>query len=273
MKTFYKFLMLSLMSASLSLYSCGSDDGKKSSSSSTEVSSTVEDISGPELSSSEVSTRLALSEVPNVSDQNGSTAIAQGKSVSAQFSGIIAAMPSAPIISKGVSQISDTTWSTTSTSDGITYTYTIVDEANKYKITYSAKGTSETNGNTVDGIFYQATVLKNRRGGYLKYDYGIFSDLNMGQNGYTFDGFYEANFKIVADGKLTLVYSYDISSSGVVQGVSFDSKTVYGGTLVVNADKSGRAETTYKVTSSGRDDINGTYCVEWNSNGATKDCK
>ncbi len=270
MKTFNKFLMLGLVSSSLALYSCGSDDDDNGgSSSTTEVSSTVEDVSGPELSSSEVTTKLALNDVPNVSDPNGSAAIAQAKSVTAQFSGIIAGMPSAPTISKGVAQLSDTTWSTTS--NGITYTYTLVDDANKYKITYDAKGTSEITGNSVDGTFYEATVLKNRRGGYMKYDFGLFSDINSEQAGYTYDGFYEANYKIVEDGKLTVVYSYDITSSGVVQGISFESETVYGGTLTVNADKSGKAETTYKVTSAGQTQ-NGSYCVEWNSNGATSDC-
>lgn len=269
MKTFNKFLMLGLMSSSLALYSCGSDDDDSNSSSSTEVSSTVEDVSGPELSSSEVTTKLALSDVPSVSDPNGSAAIAQGKSVTAQFSAIIAGMPSAPTVSKGVAQIADTTWS--STSDGITYTYTMVDDGNKYKITYSASGTSESNGNSIDGTFYEATVLKNRRGGYMKYDYGIWFAAYGQQTGYSYDGFYEANYTIAESGKVTVVYSSDIEGSGNVAGQNFEFTNTYGGNLVVNEDKSGKAETSYKVTSAGQTQ-NGSYCVQWNSSGATSDC-
>jgi hypothetical protein len=146
------------------------------------------------------------------------------------------------------------------------------DLGTKVQMLYKASGTSETTGQTINGTFYEAVILKSRRAGYMKYNYGIFWDVYSNQTeGYEYDGYYQANFTITESGKLNVVYSSEVTGNINQSGQNYECDYNYGGTVTINADKSGKAEASWDTNVSGQHQT-GNYCTQWNAQGVSSDC-
>ncbi|MCC7431489.1 hypothetical protein IT568_11640 [bacterium] len=269
MLTLNKILFLSFV---VTVFACNDDEN---STTTTEVPTEVTEIEGSTLTSTSTKTVLEMEAVPSTStDENVTAAIAQAKSVTETFGVVLDNYPNEsglPSIVKETLELTKIAKDTTIFRDlnGVTVTLKLLDKTTKFQAIATVKGVSTTTGSTFNGEkFYDCTTLKNRRGGFMDYNFGIWFDIFGDTTQVQKDGKYLANYKIEPSGKLTLFYSSETTHTLNNQNAEFD----YKGKIILNADKSGSSEIDYNVVNFQGQHFENKTCFEWNASGNKTEC-